>query len=110
MQHAIYARAVEEQTGGRVTKSGYFFPTPRGAGARLIRECSEKELKDTLNLIFDVIGSGYFPHASAEACRFCDFQNVCGSAEVAASRADRKFSSNPSHPGVDAWLKLQQVR
>ena len=110
IQHAIYARAVEDLLGGRVTTSGYLFPTPRGAGARLPRECSDAELKDALNLLFDTIATGWFPHGGADACKFCDFKMVCGGAERAAARADRKLDANADDPATRAWLRLQEVK
>ena len=110
IQHAIYARAVEDKVKGRVTKSGYFFPTPKGSGARLPRTCTDQELKEALNLLFDVVGSGYFPHAKEDNCRFCDFQEVCGGAKLAAARTAAKLARNEADPAVAAWLKLQGVK
>ena len=107
IQHAIYARVIEEKTGGRVTKSGYYFPTARGAGARIAFECSDKELRDALNLLFDTIRTGWFPHGSEDTCTFCDFKEVCG---AAAEQTERKLSANPSDPAVQAWLALQEVK
>ncbi|HSP34061.1 MAG TPA: PD-(D/E)XK nuclease family protein, partial [Thermoanaerobaculia bacterium] len=101
IQHAIYARAVEDKLGGRVTKSGYYFPTSRGAGARLQRECTDKELKDALNLLFDTIRTGWFPHGGEDACTFCDFAEICGGAKRAAERTERK--------ATDTWRKLQEI-
>lgn len=102
IQHAIYARAVEHLLGGRVTKSGYFFPTQKGAGDRIARECTDAELKDALNLLFDTVRTGYFPHGKPDNCTWCDFQDICGTAERAFERAQRK-------PAPDAWRRLQEV-
>ena len=110
IQHAIYARAVEEKVGGKVTRSGYFFPTAKGNGARIDKECTDLELKQALNLLFDTISSGWFPHAGEEACRFCDFQDICNTARRAAARTDRKIAANGGDPGVAAWLALQNVK
>jgi ATP-dependent helicase/nuclease subunit B len=108
IQHAIYARAVEAVFGGRVTRSGYYFPTPRGAGARMPRQCGDQDLRDALNLLFDTIRTGWFPHGTEEACTFCDFHDVCG--ERVFSRTERKLTANPSHPAVVAWCRLQEVK
>jgi ATP-dependent helicase/nuclease subunit B len=115
IQHAIYARAVEAMLArkgmpARVRRSGYSFPSPRGGGARLLRECSDRELRGALNALFDVVGSGYFPHGGADACRFCDFKDVCGGVDTAVSRTERKLAANAGDPAVKAWLKLQDVR
>lgn len=110
IQHAIYARAVEERVGGRVTRSGYFFPTPRGSGARMERECTDQELRDALNLLFDTVASGWFPHGTEDACRFCDFQPICGGRARAAQRSERKAAANSDDPAARAWLRLQEVK
>ncbi|HEX9163076.1 MAG TPA: PD-(D/E)XK nuclease family protein, partial [Thermoanaerobaculia bacterium] len=110
IQHAIYARAVEEKTGGRVTKSGYYFPTPQGAGARITRECTNQELSHALNLLFDTVAEGYYPHCGAGACTWCDFTEICGDAKKAAQRTERKIEANGSDPAVEAWLDLQEVK
>lgn len=115
IQHAIYARAfaamlTRKGLSGRVTRSGYLFPTSRGGGARLRRECSDRELKETLNSLFDVVARGFFPHGDVDACKFCDFQSVCCGAKIAAERMERKFAKNSTDAAVQAWLKLQEIR
>ena len=110
IQHAIYARAVESLVGGRVTRSGYLFPTSRGGGARLERKCTDQELKDALNALFDVVSRGFFPHGNAEACKFCEFETVCSGAKVAAARMQPKFAKHAADPAVRAWLRLQEVK
>ena len=110
IQHAIYARAVADLVGGRVTRSGYFFPTAKGNGARLDRECTDIELKKALNLLFDTVSAGWYPHASEEACKFCDFKAVCGSAKLGGERTEKKLASNANDPAVKAWLDLQEVK
>ncbi len=110
IQHAIYARAVESKLGGRVTKSGYYFPTAKGNGARLLRECADRELKDALNHLFDTIATGWFPHAGEDACKFCDFQEACEGPKLAAERTNRKLVNNDADAAVKAWLNLQEVK
>lgn len=112
LQHALYARAVEamlERKGlkGKVTRSGYYFPTPKGKGARIDRLCSDDELTTVLNDLCDVIGNGYFLHADEGRCRFCPYGEVCGGKAVAAQQAAAKMTANPADPSVKAWLDLQ---
>ncbi len=106
IQHAIYARAAEAILGGRVTRSGYLFPTARGGGARVTRQCTDGELTDALNSLFDVVARGFFPHGTADTCRFCDFKSVCG---PAAERMFAKLARNAGDPAVQAWQKLQGI-
>jgi ATP-dependent helicase/nuclease subunit B len=107
IQHAIYARAAAAMLNGRVTRSGYLFPTTKGGGARLARECTDQELKEALNSLFDVVSRGFFPHGTEDTCRFCEFQSVCG---PAAERMEKKLARNASDPAVKAWLKLQDIK
>jgi MoaA/NifB/PqqE/SkfB family radical SAM enzyme len=104
IQHAIYARAVEKIVGGRVTRSGYVFPTSRGGGARLERKCTDQELSAALNALFDVVSRGFFPHGTPDNCKFCEYSVLCGGADVAAERTERKFANN------EAWQKLQRIK
>jgi RecB family exonuclease len=115
IQHAIYARALEAMLTrkgltGRVAQSGYFFPTPKGRGARIPRVSPEGELEHALNTLFDVVGRGYFPHADANVCKWCDFSELCGGAETAGSRTAAKVVANGDDPAVAAWVRLQGIR
>jgi hypothetical protein len=116
LQYAIYARALEailrrNGVAGTVRHSGYFFPTPKGRGARFVYECAPGELEQALNLLFDVVGRGYFPHASEAACGdWCVFKTVCGGAKAAAQHTAVKLNSNEDIPSVQAWKNLQEVK
>lgn len=103
LQPAIYARAVEMLLSGRVTRSGYYFPTLRGRGIRVAKELDRTALDRALELLSDVAGQGFFAQAPDDHCRYCDFNAVCGDIEALASREKR------GHPGHDAWLQLQEV-
>ncbi|HVR42991.1 MAG TPA: PD-(D/E)XK nuclease family protein [Thermoanaerobaculia bacterium] len=114
VQHAIYARALEamlRRAGieGSVLRSGYYFPTVKGRGQRIERTSGEGELERALGLLFDTVGSGYFPHADADRCRFCDFHEICGGPEAAAERAERKHRESSDDPAVLAWRRLQEI-
>ncbi|MEO8033687.1 MAG: PD-(D/E)XK nuclease family protein [Acidobacteriota bacterium] len=124
VQHAIYPRALRAMLDGKgergaVTRSGYFFPTSKGRGARLVPRMPDdlsaptpsRQLELGFNALFDVIGSGFFPHASApNPCSWCDFESVCGGAEIAGVRMQRKLAANSGDERVAAWLRLQDVR
>jgi ATP-dependent helicase/nuclease subunit B len=115
IQHALYGRALKamlrhKEMTGRVTKSGYFFPTSKGRGARLLRQCTDGDLTQALSSLFDVVASGFFPHGKVDACKFCDFKAVCGGEVLASSRMAAKFAKNQDHPAVRAWLALQGVK
>lgn len=114
LQHAVYARALAEilrRRGlpGKVQCAGYYFPTAKGGGERSARQCDPGELERTLNLLFDVIGSGWFPQPDEGSCGFCPYPDVCGPKEEAAQRLARKQAANAQDPAVRAWRDLQEV-
>jgi ATP-dependent helicase/nuclease subunit B len=116
IQHAIYARAIcamLQQRGieAKVGQSGYYFPTPKGRANRQARPCGDGELEHALNLLFDTVGRGFFPHPTEEACRYCDYEELCGGdRKLAAEQMARKFAANSDHPAVRAWLALQEIK
>lgn len=114
LQHAIYARALAEMLRarglpGKVQCSGYYFPTTKGGGDRVARECAPGELERTLDLLFDVIGAGYFPRPDEGSCGFCPYPEICGSKQAAAETMARKQMTNAGDPAVRAWRDLQEV-
>ena len=114
LQHVIYTRALAEMLrehglSGNVECAGYYFPTTKGGGERVERECAPGELETALNLLFDVIGSGWFPLPDEGACDFCEFEEICGDKKLAAARMSGKQQANAADPAVDAWRKLQEV-
>ncbi|HSS45638.1 MAG TPA: PD-(D/E)XK nuclease family protein, partial [Thermoanaerobaculia bacterium] len=98
IQHALYAMALEEllsRAGIRATVSGsgYFFPGRRGEGQRFRMPLDPEETQDVLRRLFDLLRAGAFPHAvDKEDCRFCDYEMVCGGAQLACRRAKEKLA------------------
>ncbi len=114
LQHVIYTRALTEMLRahgikGRVDCAGYYFPTTKGDGARIARECAEGELEHALNLLFDVVGSGWFPLPDEGRCDFCDFRGICGDPDEAKKRMARKQAANANNRAVQSWRRLQEV-
>ena len=114
LQHAVYSRALEvilraRGLSGKVQCAGYYFPTTKGGGERSARACDPGELEHALNLLFDVIGSGWFPQPDEGSCGFCPYPDICGAKEVAAERLARKQAAHADDPAVRAWRDLQEV-
>ncbi len=97
IQPALYASAVEALLrrcgeGGTVSRSGYFFPSAKGRGRRISEPLDSSELARVLNVLFDLLRDGAFPHASnPDACEYCDFRVVCGDVKRAAEQSGRKI-------------------
>lgn len=113
VQHAVYARAIEELLARRgknatVRRSGYFFPSARGEGARVVKEPRAGELEKALDLIFDVIADGLFIHGGKDECRYCDYSEVSGGLDLALEQSARKLESARGR-GVSAWKRLRDV-
>ena len=97
IQPALYAAAVEALLArcgekGKVSRSGYFFPSAKGRGRRIAEELDSKELGRVLTVLFDLLRDGAFPHApDPDACNYCDFRTVCGDVKRAAARSEKKI-------------------
>lgn len=97
IQPALYAAAVEallDRCGekGKVSRSGYFFPSAKGRGRRIAEALDPKELGRVLTVLFDLLRDGAFPHASdPDACNYCDFRTVCGDVRRAAAQSETKI-------------------
>jgi hypothetical protein len=115
VQHAIYARAAEAILRERgidvsplIVSSGYSFPTVKGLGARHAKKVDRGSLVTVLNQIFDVIGSGFFPHPEDDSeCTYCEYATVCGGSKEAAARSKAKLEANEESELVAKWRLLR---
>lgn len=92
LQHALYTLAARELLGGApVQGGGYYFPTVRGGGERVVRLLAETAaLASVLRDLFEVIRAGAFVHNPVEGgCKFCEHRRACGPG--APARAARKL-------------------
>ena len=113
IQHALYTIAAEylirkeTDAEGRVVRAGYFFPGPKGEGARVERdEISREQVYSLLGDLFGLISAGVFPSScNDEPCRYCDYQIVCGNPAIAVERSARK-SENDGR--LSPMLRLQE--
>ena len=111
VQPALYAMAFEKLLeragrGGRVSKSGYFFPGRKGEGVRMSIPLDHRGTKEVLGKLFDLLAKGMFPHAlSKEDCRFCEYGTICGGAEIASARAKEKLAG-PADPVLAAFREM----
>jgi hypothetical protein len=114
IQHAIYARAVNamlERRGekGRVSLSGYYFPTVKGRGERIAKPAHQTMLETALNHLFDLAGSGWFPQGDLDRCKFCDYPSICLRTKESVALQKLKCEANAGDRAVAAWLGLQEV-
>ncbi|MGK2856567.1 MAG: PD-(D/E)XK nuclease family protein, partial [Thermoanaerobaculia bacterium] len=115
IQHAIYARAVNtmlDRRGekGRVALSGYYFPTVKGRGEQVAKVSDPASLETTLNHLFDVVGSGWFPQGDLDRCKFCDFPSICQKTKESVEEQRVQCVANLDDSAVDAWIRLQGVK
>ncbi len=113
LQHALYAIAAEiilKQTGvdkeASVNRSGYFFPTEKGAGKRLSRTRNDNALQEILNALFDIIKTGIFlPSDDKKACTFCDYADVCDAEVTGMAARKMENPENTELSGLRATKK-----
>jgi ATP-dependent helicase/nuclease subunit B len=111
IQPALYASAVEkllERCGekGKVSRSGYFFPSAKGRGRRIAEDRDPDELSRVLNVLFDLLRDGAFPHAAdPDACEYCEFRVVCGDVKRAAEQSTEKIA-DPGNGVLAGYRRL----
>lgn len=115
VQHALYAIAAEHILSGtvpgefpRVEISGYYFPTEKGEGQRVIRVQKDRtRLSEALTHLFDMLASGTFIAADDdEKCKFCDYQQVCDQSR-ALERS--KELVNGDSACLEPWRRLKEI-
>jgi ATP-dependent helicase/nuclease subunit B len=102
LQHALYGVAAEIvlkrklDSEARVVRSGYFFPSPRGEGQRIVKnQLDREELFEVLESLFELLKEGVFPSSyDGEPCHFCEFDRICGGKDVAVGRCKGKLDSD----------------
>ncbi len=115
VQHALYAMAAEEilrqmgEQDPRVTVAGYYFPTERGEGRRILRSQDKRMLvRQTLGYLFDLLREGMFlPAEDGESCSFCDYREVC-CYERAGARTREVLQTNSENYLVP-WRRLMKI-
>ncbi len=101
IQHALYARAAGillARNGFRVEalRSGYYFPTRKGGGRRVVPEVTDADVDATLTDLFELLAAGAFPHSIEERdCETCDFRLACGDTGDAVRRTKAKCAADP---------------
>jgi len=111
IQHALYARAAAillRRSGFHVEslRSGYYFPTRKGGGRRVVPEVSDTDVDATLTDLFDLLAAGAFPHSTQKRdCDYCDFRMACGDPDLAARQSKSKCDSG--EPLLEALRALE---
>jgi ATP-dependent helicase/nuclease subunit B len=97
LQHALYGLAARELLRARepraeVSGGGYYFPTVRGRGERVIRPMAgTAPLAAVLRDLFELVRAGAFVHtATADDCRFCEVSRACGPDPAARAGAQAR--------------------
>jgi ATP-dependent helicase/nuclease subunit B len=102
VQHALYlamAQSVLKRKVNRkavVTQTGYYFPTARGQGERIVRTC--EELADAgvvMERLCQIVANGAFlaTNDPKEDCGYCDYQRVCHDIEATAAASQLKLAN-----------------
>jgi hypothetical protein len=96
---------------GGVVESGYFFPGRRGLGERFAIRSSTEETRRTLDVLFDLLAAGAFPHSPDEksdcfACR--ELSVLCGDRKAAGRSSLRKLAGARTS-ALAAWRRLRDA-
>ena len=86
LQHTLYALALEyifKNEGiderAKVEKSGYYFPTVKGEGQRVMRRQDQREsFLQAIENLLDIIAHGHFTVTDdTDDCKFCEYKTIC---------------------------------
>jgi ATP-dependent helicase/nuclease subunit B len=115
LQHALYAVAAEQilkklkiDPRPVVVESGYYFPTRKGEGNKIIGEFDRAKFRALVADLVGILAKGHFvsnPGLSDADCgEYCDYAAVCGGI-AAKDRAKAKKENNPDVFGIFDRLK-----
>jgi ATP-dependent helicase/nuclease subunit B len=99
LQHALYGLAAESilhkrvDKKARVTRSGYFFPSPKGEGLRIHKSQDRREkVYEALRDLIAMLQRGTFPACcDGDPCGHCDYAIICGGKNIAVFRSKIKL-------------------
>lgn len=101
LQHALYAMAAETilrreyDPEAKVICGGYFFPTTKGNGQRIVKALNKEKLCEALEQLIRMLRSGIFPFSyDKKHCTHCDYVCVCGGPDVAVERCKEKLDND----------------
>jgi len=115
VQHALYIELVSQRLrvavapDAEVSKFGFFFPGPRGLGARIVRDQADlAEAKRVVNCLCRIISGGCFlaTNAAEDDCRYCDYRAICGDPESVA-RASQLKLNDAQNDKLEAMRELR---
>lgn len=116
LQHAVYARAAEQQLGVEVVDGQYHFPTRKGQNQTFTYDRLQLSgLEALLDLLLEGVAKGHFvPTDEPDDCTFCDFADICrvrrdayGKTESPMADWSQEQVSFPLSPAVE---QLKRVR
>jgi len=93
----------------RVTSFGYFFPTGKGGGERIITGENELEAgKSILTMLCEMIAAGCFPYTDESGdVTYSDYKEITGDPDNAAEQIKRKLN-NPGNELLALYRKLRE--
>ncbi len=116
IQHSIYteiaSRMLKKKIDMRATVSrfGYFFPSSRARGARIMMPASL--VSDGARIIEHlclIISSGAFLATNKEDdCKYCDYLQICGESSITCSASKKKLN-NPTNLSLKHFKELRQI-
>jgi ATP-dependent helicase/nuclease subunit B len=96
LQHALYLALAESHYRRPVAQFGYFFPTDKGRGERIIFKPEQlTEAPRVLARWRETIARGVFPATdTSDDCTFCDYRSICRDVETVTAQSKGKGALN----------------
>lgn len=102
VQHALYMTMAESVLKRKVNRkavveqAGYYFPTGRGQGERIVRTREQLAgAREVLHRLCQIVANGAFlaTNDPEEDCGYCDYQIVCHDLEATAAASQLKLDN-----------------
>ncbi len=117
LQHCIYTAITAAllkkriHPEARVSKFGYYFPTLKGRGIRIVTvEDATTKGFDIINGICRMMGRGCFPptNNAKDDCSYCEYAEVCGDVETVAAQSLQKIK-NEANKMLNDFKTIREV-
>ena len=114
IQHALYTAIARvwlrrhASNDAQVARFGYFFPSQKGNGERLVWSAEElTQLGNVLCRLNQIASMGAFlPTQDPDDCKFCEYQPLCGDVVVQAERSKDKLMNRQN----DRLAPMKELR
>lgn len=111
LQHAIYLELARAHYGKPVASFGYFFPTEKGRGERIVFTPAQLAgAPELLARLRGLIARGAFAATTdVKDCEYCDYRGLCGDVATVTAQSVTKLAE-PDNTMLELYRQLRPVK